>query len=197
MDVISILIVGVGGQGIILTGDLLADAALSVGFDVKKSEVHGMAQRGGAVVSGVRFGKKVYSPLICESEADFLLSFELLETLRNLNYLKKNGKVISSTQKIIPVTVSSGNQEYPQNIEERVKEFFSDAIFIDAIKIAKEAGHIRSANIALLGAISHFLPIERESFIKAIKAHVPPKTLEINLKAFELGFNYASKKIIV
>lgn len=187
MSVISIFIAGVGGQGIILTGDLIAEAALLSGYDVKKSEVHGMAQRGGAVVSAVRFGKKVFSPLICENEADFLLSFEMLEALRNLNYLKKEGKIISSTQRIIPVTVSSGGQIYPENIELEIKKYFPDAKFIDAVELAKKAGHIRSANIVLLGALANFLPIEKDAFIKAIQQHVHPKTVEINLKAFELG----------
>jgi len=192
MKVISIFIAGVGGQGIILTGDLLAESALEAGWDVKKSEVHGMAQRGGSVVSAVRFGEKVYSPLVCEREADFLLSFEKLETLRNINYLKPTGKIISSTHTIMPMPVASGTCEYPKDIEHTIKERFPNAIFIDAIKLALEAGHIRSANVVLLGAVARFLPIEKEIFKNVINKRVPPKTVEINLKAFELGFESVS-----
>lgn len=190
-DIISVFITGVGGQGILLASELLSEAAMEEGFDVKKSEVHGMAQRGGSVVSGVRFGKKVYSPLITEGEADILLSFEKLEGLRHIHYLSDQGRAIINNQEIFPGPVSSGLMEYPPDIQEKIAQFSRHPIFIDGLNMAREVGNVRTINVVLLGATSLFLPFKPETWKFIIEKRVPPKTVEVNLMAFQRGYDFA------
>ena len=190
MATTSIFITGVGGQGIILASELLSEVALSGGYDVKKSEVHGMAQRGGSVVSAVRFGEKVYSPVISEGEADVLLAFEPLEALRTLHFAKPEGKVIVNTRPIMPATVASGAAVYPQDLFDRIKKEVPDVVMLDGYALAKQAGSTRTVNVVLLGALSNFLPFSEDDWMRAIERRVPPKYLEQNKTAFKLGRNY-------
>lgn len=187
MESKSIFITGVGGQGIILASELLSDVALFGGYDVKKSEVHGMAQRGGSVVSGVRFGPKVYSPVISEGEADVLLAFEPLEALRTLHFAKPEGKVIVNSRPIMPATVASGAATYPADVFDQIKSFVPDVIILNAYDLAAQAGTTRAVNVVLLGTLSNFLPFSDEDWEKAIERRVPPKYVEANKKAFYLG----------
>ncbi len=179
----NVFIAGVGGQGIILASEILSDAALAKGLDVKKSEVHGMAQRGGSVVSHVRFGEEVHSPVITAGEADLLVSFEKMEALRWVQAVAPGGKIIVNTQEIVP----SGQEVYPKDIDSQMDERAPGTIRIDALKLAKEAGHIRAVNVVMLGAMSHFLDFTMDEWRAAIESRVPKKTVEINVKAFELG----------
>ncbi len=183
----GVYITGVGGQGILLASEVLSDVAMAAGLDIKKSEVHGMAQRGGNVVSAVRFGKKVHSPVISEGEADVLLSFEPMEALRNIRFANPKGIFITSTRTIPPASVSSGKAEYPSDIEERITKAIPNAIFLDALKIANEAGTSKAVNIVLLGALSNHLQFSQDDWKAAITKWVPAKFREVNMKAFELG----------
>jgi len=188
METRNIIISGVGGQGIITASEILSEVALFNGFDVKKSEVHGMSQRGGSVVSHVRFGEKVYSPLIEKGTCDVILAFEKAEALRWVHYLKPGGGiVIVNDLEIIPNMVSLGLDTYPENIEDTLKRVASKVFVMDGIEIAKEAGDPRTANTALLGALSNYLPFSEESWIEVIKRRVKPNTIEANLKAFKMG----------
>ncbi len=185
----NILIVGVGGQGTLLASKLMGKCFLQEGYDVKVSEVHGMSQRGGSVVTYVRYGEKVYSPVIEKGEADIIISFEQLESARWLPWLKKDGVLISSTQKIDPMPVIMGKAEYPENILGKIEEKGVKLVSIDALDLALSAGTAKCANIVLLGAAAAYLGIGKEMWIDIIKSTVPPKTIETNLKAFELGYN--------
>ena len=176
-------ICGVGGQGILLSSKILSALALNEGYQVKKSEVHGMAQRGGSVVSHVRFGPVVHSPLIEERTADFLLAFEKMEALRWLHYLKPGGTAIVNTLELLP----SGIDTYPEGIEEQIRDRAGDVVMVDADKLATEAGSRRAVNIVLMGLLSRRMDIAEEKWVETIRAGVKPKTLEINLKAFALG----------
>ena len=187
MAATSVFITGVGGQGIILASELLSEAALLEDFDVKKSEVHGMAQRGGSVVSAVKFGEKVFSPLLTPGEADVLLAFEPLEAMRTLHYAKPNGKIVVNSRHIMPATVASGAAKYPENIFDKIKTAVPDVVVIDGLKLAKKAGTSRAVNVVLLGALSNFLPFSDETWEKALTKRVPKKYLEANIKAFQLG----------
>ncbi len=189
-DVKSIMIVGVGGQGTLLASRILGSVAQSSGNDVKISEVHGMSQRGGSVVTYVKYGKKVYSPIISEGEADIILSFEELEALRYSSYLKLDGKMIINTQQIDPMPVITGNAKYNENIIGKLSDSFKNIVPVDAMKLATEAGNTKSVNVVLIGILAKSSEIEKEVWIKAINDNVPPKFLEVNLKAFELGYNY-------
>jgi len=182
-EVTNVFVAGVGGQGILLASEILSDVALSRGLDVKKSEVHGMAQRGGSVVSHVRFGEKVYSPVITEGEADILVSFEKMEGLRWLHYVRGGGTVIVNSQEIIP----SGLEAYPEGIDGELGKRFPDARLIDAFSLAKDAGHVRAVNTVMLGAFSSYLDFTEDEWRAVIEKRVPPKTIEINTKAFALG----------
>jgi len=186
-DVFGVYITGVGGQGILLASEVLSEVARASGVDVKKSEVHGMAQRGGSVVGHVKFGPMVSSPIISEREADVILAFEKLEALRYINFLKADGQVIVNDQEIAPAPVASGEMDYPDDVWERIEKSASKAVLIPGIKLAKEAGSIRTTNVVLLGALSRFLPFEEDLWLEAIKKRVPPRTIETNIKAFELG----------
>jgi indolepyruvate ferredoxin oxidoreductase beta subunit len=188
MKEFNIIICGVGGQGILLASEILALTAMESGFDVKKSEVHGMSQRGGSVISHIRIGEKVYSPLIEKGRCDFLISFEKAETLRWVHYLKKDNPVIIVNDfKIIPPFVSLGLDQYPQNIEENLKNITKNVYFVPAIEIAQKIGESRSANILMLGLLSRFLPFEEKTWEKVIKENVPAYTLDVNLKTFKEG----------
>lgn len=189
----NILIVGVGGQGIILASEMLSMVALSQGYDVKQSEVHGMAQRGGSVSSNVRYGKAVYSPTIARGEADVLLSFEMLESLRWIDYLSPDGVAIVNTQRIDPMPVASGKAEYPGQIEERLRKVTNKLHLIDGQDLAETAGHIKSVNVALLGVLSTILDFDKNVWETTIKNRVPAKTIDINFKAFNLGREAASR----
>lgn len=179
----NVFIAGVGGQGILLASEILADLALARGLDVKKSEVHGMAQRGGSVVSHVRFGRKVHSPVIAEREADVLVSFEKMEALRWVHYVSQTGTVVVNDQEIVP----SGMEQYPEDIDAELASRAPGAHMLDALALANKAGHARAVNTVMLGAFSNYLDFTEDEWRKAIEARVPPKTVDINLKAFELG----------
>ncbi len=183
----NVLICGVGGQGILLASDILAQAALNQGCDVKKSEVHGMAQRGGSVTSHVRFSDKVYSPLIEEGTADFILAFEKLEALRYLHFLAPKGSIIVDTLELPPLAVLAGKETYPADIPGTIRKKTKHAYFIDGSEMAKKLGNLRAQNVVLLGALSHFLTMKPESFKAALTSLIKPKFLELNLKAFALG----------
>lgn len=183
----NIILVGVGGQGILLASEILSEVSLSAGFDVKKNEVHGMSQRGGSVISFVRFGDEVFSPTVAEGDADFLLGFELMETVRYLSYLKKNGVVISNKLKIPPPSVLMGNELYPEQLESKIAEATDKLSIIDCDLLAIQAGNIRSANSVMLGALSKHLHFQIEKWMSAIEKMVPKKAVDLNQKAFLLG----------
>ena len=189
----NIMIVGVGGQGSLLASRILGNAVLLQNYDVKVSEVHGMSQRGGSVVTYVKYGEKVASPVICKGEADIIMSFELLEAARWLPYLKKDGVIITNTQKINPMPVVTGAAEYPDEIVSKMKATGAKVIAADALSIAREAGNEKAVNVALIGLMAHSLGFDAEIMTEAIKMSVPEKFLELNLKAFELGAAYSCK----
>ncbi len=184
----NIMIVGVGGQGTLLASRILGNTVINEGYDVKLSEVHGMSQRGGSVVTYVKYGDKVFSPIVDKGEADIILAFELLEAYRALPYLKKGGKIIVNTQKIDPMPVISGLAQYPESIPEKLKAV-CDCTLVDALALAKEAGNIKSTNVALIGIMAKSTNIPYAKWVETIKTTVPPKFLDANLKAFELGYN--------
>ncbi len=186
--IMSILFTGVGGQGIIKSTTVLAEAALSSGLDVKVSEVHGMAQRGGNVIGSVRIGRKVYSPTV--EKADIIFSLEKLEALRNLNILNDGGLVLINDYEIVPVSLFFSKQEYPKNIIENISKITKNFILLPANDISKKLGEPKASNIVLLGKLSTFIPIEEKFFIKSIKKNIPQKAVEINIKAFKEGRKY-------
>jgi indolepyruvate ferredoxin oxidoreductase beta subunit len=185
--VTNILLSGVGGQGIILASDIMAEVFLEAGFDVKKSEVHGMAQRGGSVTSHVRFGRKVYSPIIKQGDVDILFSFEQLEALRWLNYVKPDGVILLNNHRINPPAVNLGQVEYPKDVPGIIRERFDRFHLVEGTKLAVKAGDIRAANVVLLGAVSTFFDMEESLWIETVLAHLPAKVHEINRKAFAMG----------
>jgi indolepyruvate ferredoxin oxidoreductase beta subunit len=187
MKTTNVMIVGVGGQGSLLASKLLGRLLLNEGYDVKVSEVHGMSQRGGSVVTYVRYGDKVYSPIIDKGEADYIVSFEKLEAARYAAYLKKDGKIIVNSQEIDPMPVITGAAEYPHGALEALCAKGVDIDVIDALPLALEAGSAKAVNIVLMGRLSKSLPIEKEKWIEALKQTVAPKFVEMNVKAFELG----------
>lgn len=181
----NIMIVGVGGQGSLLASRILGTAAMAEGYDVKVSEVHGMSQRGGSVVTYVRYGDAVSSPVICEGEADVILSFEKLEAARWLPFLKIGGTVVTGIQEINPMPVITGAKEYPDEIVEKIKALGVDIIAEDAAAIAREAGSEKASNVALIGLAAHVLGFEKNVLRDAVANCVPKKALDINLKAFD------------
>lgn len=192
---INIALVGVGGQGTLLASEVISRAAMLAGFDVKKSEVHGMAQRGGSVVSQVRIGEKVYSPLIPEGETDFLVSFELLESLRYADTVREDGVVLINRQTIVPVTVSSGQQPWVTDIEERIAKAYAKHKIIDALHMARDLGNTRTVNMIMTGALSRMLEIEQDAWEKAVAELVPARHKEVNLRAFAAGREVAAEEI--
>ena len=183
----SIVMVGVGGQGILLATQIAARAALIRGFDVKTNEVHGMAQRGGSVVAQIRFGEKVFSPLVPEGTANVLASLERIEALRFAGFLAPDGIAVVSSQAIIPVTVSSGQASYPSDAEERLRKTFRRLAYIDAVGAAERLCDTRVANVILLGAMSASLDLPVECWQEAIAQCVKPKFKDMNISAFEEG----------
>jgi indolepyruvate ferredoxin oxidoreductase beta subunit len=188
--VTNILMVGVGGQGVILASEIVAEVMMRAGFDVKKSEVHGMAQRGGMVNSHIRFGPKVYSPVIKKGEADILFSFEQLETLRFIEYLVDDPVILIAGQKILPPSVTAGNEVYPSDIPGRLSERYPRLELVDSIGIAGKAGNIKTSNVALLGALSKHFNLDIRLWEETISLFVPPDFLDVNLKAFSMGRNH-------
>lgn len=189
MATTSIMIVGVGGQGSLLASKLLGKLLLECGYDVKVSEVHGMSQRGGSVVTYVRYGDKVYSPVVCRGEADYIISFESLEAARYVEMLKVGGTIISNTQEIDPMPVIIGAAKYPENILGTIAAAGINVEAFNALDLAVEAGSAKAVNIVLMGRLAKHLSIPVESWKAAIKQVVAPKFIEINEKAFELGYN--------
>ena len=185
----NIMIVGVGGQGSLLASKLLGKLLLTRGYDIKVSEVHGMSQRGGSVVTYVRFGDKVYSPVIDQGQADYIVSFELLEAARWTEYLKPGGKIIVNTQKINPMPVVIGAAEYPENLVQKMENAGIDVDAFDALSLAEQAGSSKAVNIVLMGHLSRNFDFTEEEWLEAIAQSVPPKFLELNQKAFTLGRN--------
>jgi indolepyruvate ferredoxin oxidoreductase beta subunit len=186
-NTVNVLVAGVGGQGVILASDIMSEIFMEVGYDVKKSEVHGMAMRGGIVTSHFRFGKKVYSPLIKEGEVDILFAFEQLEGLRWLNHLKPRGKIVMNDHKVNPPAVNLGEMEYPKGIPEIIKSKFKDFYLVKGTEIAIQLGDARAANVVLLGAVSKLFEVKEDLWLKIILSYLPPKVHELNRKAFSLG----------
>ena len=187
METKNVMIVGVGGQGSLLASKLLGRLLMSRGYDIKVSEVHGMSQRGGSVVTYVRFGDKVYSPVIDKGQADFIVSFELLEAARWTSYLKPEGKIIVNTQQINPMPVIIGAAEYPENLVQKMVDAGLNVDAMDALSLAEQAGNAKAVNLVLMGRLSRYFDIPEEEWMAAIEQSVPPKFLELNKKAFALG----------
>jgi len=183
----NILLAGVGGQGTLLASEVLSEALMLGGYDVKKSEIHGMSQRGGSVTSHVRFGSKVYSPLIPEGEVDYLFGFELLETLRCLPMLRPGGTVVVNDLKIMPAPVAMGQEIYPADVPAQIAGRFPDTVLVNGMDLAVQAGNVRTVNIALLGALSRRINLPEQHWHQALTRQVPELFLDENLKAFELG----------
>ena len=189
METVSVMIVGVGGQGSLLASKLLGRLLVDEGYDVKVSEVHGMSQRGGSVVTYVRFGDKVYSPIITDGEADLIISFEKLEAARYARYLKKGGRIVVNTQQIDPMPVIIGAAEYPEAVLEELKEKGVNVEELNALALAEEAGSSRAVNIVLMGRAAKQFRIPYNRWIAAIENTVAPKFVEMNKKAFDLGYH--------
>jgi len=185
--VTNILMAGVGGQGVILASEIVSEAMMRAGYDVKKSEVHGMAQRGGSVTTHVRFGKKVYSPLIKDGEVDILFSFELLETMRYLHTLRDDAVILVNNQKILPPSVTLGKDAYPENIPELLAQRYKHFQLLDAVAIAGRAGNTKALNVAFVGVLSRHFDISESLWQEAIKAMLPAKLVDLNIKAFAMA----------
>ena len=186
-EVKSILFAGVGGQGILRASDIICEAIMEAGIDVKKSEVHGMAQRGGCVTSHVRYGKKVSSPLAESGSIQTLVSFEKMESLRYLKSIRKDAAIIVNTEEIYPPAVNMGDAQYPDDIIAFLKEHYGKVIHFNAAELAQKAGNIRTANVVLLGAVSNLINIDQSIWQSVIKKSFPEKLVKINLAAFQLG----------
>ena len=192
----NVFLSGVGGQGTILASNIMGQVLLNAGYDVKKAEVHGMAQRGGDVTTHFRFGAKVFSPLIKEGEVDYLVSFELLEALRYINWVKPGGKIVLNKYSILPPSVSLGKMEYPKDVEQIFRQHFKENVWVvEGNRIAKTLGNIQVANIVMIGALSNFFPeLNPQQWIDGIKELLPAKLHEINIKAFQEGRAAVMKK---
>lgn len=189
MKTVNIIIAGVGGQGTLLASKLLGRLLVTGGYDVKVSEVHGMSQRGGSVITYVRYGDRVYSPYIDKGEADYILAFEMLEAARWSEYLAPGGTIIANTQQINPMPVITGAMEYPEDLKGKLEAAGIRVDAVDALSMANEAGTSRAVNLVLLGRLSKLMDFSEEQWMKAIEECVPPKFLESNRKAFLLGKN--------
>ena len=192
MQTTSVVLVGVGGQGILLASEIVAQAAVVAGFDVKTNEVHGMAQRGGSVIAQIRYGQEVHSPVIAKGTASVLGSLERMETLRYTDYLSENGLAVVSSQKIVPVTASSGAVSYPEIDEELLKRYFPRLLYLDAVGEATKLGNSKVANAILLGAMSSQLELPLEAWETAIRKSVKTKFVDVNLQAFRYGKSHSS-----
>ena len=186
----NIMIVGVGGQGTLLASKLLGKLLLQKGYDVKVSEVHGMSQRGGSVVTYVRYGDKVYSPVIDKGEADVIVSFEMLEAARWVEYLKPDGVIVTNTQQVNPMPVITGTMDYPENLENKIKALGLKLDAIDALALAEKAGSSKAVNIVLMGRLSKLFDFTEAEWLNVIEQSVPEKFLELNKKAFALGRDF-------
>ena len=189
-NITNIMMVGVGGQGSLLASRILGAAALKLNYDVKASEVHGMSQRGGSVVTYLKYGGKVYSPVICRGEADIILAFEQLEALRWLPYLKKGGVMIMSAYKVNPAPVTTGAMEYPENIDKTITGTGVNLICVDAFNLAVQAGTDKAANVVIIGVLAKFMKdkIDKSVYIEALRGEINPKFFDANLAAFNLGY---------
>jgi len=183
----SVVLVGVGGQGILLASEVVARAAMHAGFDVKTNEVHGMAQRGGSVIAQIRYGRQVFSPLVPEGEASVLGSLERIEALRYTSYLRPGGLAVVSSQAIVPVTVSSGQATYPADARERLAAAYANLRYVEAEELARRAGTVRAANMVVVGAMSRALDLPAEAWRAAIEQSVAEKHVAMNVQAFEFG----------
>lgn len=183
----NVFLAGVGGQGIILASEVMCEAFLSRGFDVKKSEVHGMAQRGGAVTTHIRFGERVFSPLIEAGTADLIVAFEKMEALRFRHVLKSGGTIVANAQEIWPAPVATGIERYPDRVGERLLEATPNVLLVDAIAAALKLSEPRSVNIVMVGAASRFLPLPEEAYVEALVARLPAKVKDVNVAAFRAG----------
>jgi indolepyruvate ferredoxin oxidoreductase beta subunit len=184
---INIVLAGVGGQGILLASEIIARAAMAAGFAVKTNEVHGMAQRGGSVLAQIRYGREVFSPLVERGTAQVLGSLEQIESLRLADYLAPDGLAVVSSQRVVPVTVSSGQAHYPEDAEARIRAAFPRLIYLDAIGIAMKIGNARCSNLVILGALAKGLTLPTEAWQEGIRHSVKPRFLDINLRAFQAG----------
>lgn len=188
-EVKNILFAGVGGQGILRASDIICEVIMEAGFDVKKSEVHGMAQRGGCVTSHVRYGKKVYSPLAEPGSIQTLVSFEKMESLRYLSFLRKDAAIVVNTEEVYPPAVNMGESPYPDDAVEFLQNHYKTVISFDAAKLARKAGNIKTANVILLGALSNHMKIEKSIWESVIKKSFPEKLIKVNLEAFQMGIH--------
>lgn len=193
MSTKNIMIVGVGGQGSLLASKMLGHVLLEAGYDVKVSEVHGMSQRGGSVVTYVRYGEKVHSPIIDLGEADFIVSFEMMEAARYLPYLRMDGQIVTNTQQIDPMPVLTGAAEYPEDLTGKLKATGVKVDAMDCLALAEEAGSAKAVNLVLLGRLSKYFDLPEEAWMKSLEAIVPAKFVEMNKKAFALGRDYSEK----
>lgn len=193
MSTKNIMIVGVGGQGSLLASKMLGHVLLAAGYDVKVSEVHGMSQRGGSVVTYVRYGEKVHSPIIDLGEADFIVSFEMMEAARYLPYLRMDGQIVTNTQQIDPMPVLTGAAEYPEDLTGKLKATGVRVDAMDCLALAEEAGSAKAVNLVLLGRLSKYFDLPEEAWMKSLEAIVPAKFVEMNKKAFALGRDYSEK----
>ncbi len=193
--VMNLFLCGVGGQGILLASEIISSACMNAGFDVKQSEVHGMAQRGGSVISHIRFGKKVHSPLIELGNADIVVSFEILEALRYLPYMNKETKVIVNTQKILPAPVATGMDTYPADILDQLGQRGLPVFPVNAFDIAQSMGETRAVNMVLVGALSAFMPLDEKAFMLAIEKRIPEKIRKLNTDAFLKGKEIVRKQL--
>ena len=191
METKNVMIVGVGGQGSLLASKLLGNLLVEQGYDVKVSEVHGMSQRGGSVVTYVRYGDKVYSPVIDKGEADFIISFELLEAVRWAEYLRPGGRIIVNTQQIDPMPVITGAAAYPEDILAKLRALGLQVDAVDALEIAEQAGSAKAINIVLMGRLARYFDVPQDEWQKALERVVPEKFLALNQKAFALGMQLA------
>jgi indolepyruvate ferredoxin oxidoreductase beta subunit len=183
----NILFCGVGGQGILLASEVTAYSLLAVGMEARKSEVHGMAQRGGSVTAQLRYGDKVYSPLISVGEADIVVAFEMMEAVRYLPYMHDDTKVIVNTHKIYPPAVATGKMDYPENVLDELATYNLHVKALDAFEIAESVGEVRAVNIVMVGVLSNYLPIEEQVFLDVMNERIPERFRDVNIKAFQEG----------
>ena len=183
----NILFCGVGGQGILLASEVTAYSLLAIGMEARKSEVHGMAQRGGSVTAQLRYGPKVYSPLISTGEADIVVAFEMMEAVRYLPYMHSQSKVIVNTHKIYPPAIATGKMEYPENVLDELKSRNIHVKELDAFEVASRVGEVRAVNIVMVGVLSTYLPIEEQVFLDVMNERIPERFRDVNIKAFQEG----------